>query len=642
LSGETAAVVDSEGNPYSIAMNSFTVKPGPEGLQVSRQKDGALFFTFAGKSATEQLTVEFDQNTLSEEKLTWEGQLSGKGFPQKKELVLQVDSRLLGKGLGIAVPSHGLQAKLAGFNFQGETALTQQDDTMDVALTAELTGEHASITDTDRNLILLEADSFVANGIHSADRNDISFAKITIQQPLLVANRPKGTGYGEKLPSLLQATAIEIRDTTLHDLQNLSISDLHLRDSQFFIARHKNGSWYLIDELTRKPAVGEQKPVPDRQEVSGIAMQLLLQKLRITGNSSVRFEDESPFPPYRTTFLINEFLATDIDSANTDKPIGLRLDGMIGRYGTATFDGEVYLFDKPLSLAITGKVKALDLPPLSSYTRPMIGYILTSGQMDAELKLDVDKGEMLGVNDLLLRNLEVKPQDPAEMEELGKQMDIPLESGLAMLRNKKDEVKLNIKLQGNINSPEFDIQDVITQALAKALQFGAVNYLKYALQPFGTYIAIAEVAGKAGREIIKVHLDPVIFAAGEQELDETAVQYIEKIAGILNDRPNLRVEICGKAVEADRIALRDKRIEFQKKLDEIKKELPKKEDTGQEEKFEIAIPDAELLKVAEDRAHLVKETLFGQYGVDHSRMYLCLPEIIAAPESRPSVDLLID
>jgi hypothetical protein len=33
LGGETAAVVDSEGNPYSIAMNSFTVKPGPEGCR---------------------------------------------------------------------------------------------------------------------------------------------------------------------------------------------------------------------------------------------------------------------------------------------------------------------------------------------------------------------------------------------------------------------------------------------------------------------------------------------------------------------------------------------------------------------------------------------------------------------------------
>jgi hypothetical protein len=278
------------------------------------------------------------------------------------------------------------------------------------------------------------------------------------------------------------------------------------------------------------------------------------------------------------------------------------------------------------------------MPPLSSYTGPAIGYILTSGQMDAEIKFVVDKGEMLAENALLLRNLKVKPEDPAKMGEHGKQLGVPLESGLAMLRNRKDEIKLKITLQGNIENPEFDMQDAVNQALAKALQFGAINYLKYALQPFGTYLAIAEVAGKAGKELTKVRLDPVILAAGEQELDETAAQYIEKVAGILNDRPGLRIEICGKAVEADRTALRDRQIEHLKEQAETKK----KEDKEQAQPYEVTIPDALLLALAEKRAQQVKETLFGQYGVDHSRMYLCLPEIIATPGSRPSVDLLID
>jgi len=88
---------------------------------------------------------------------------------------------------------------------------------------------------------------------------------------------------------------------------------------------------------------------------------------------------------------------------------------MAGQYGTATINGEIYPFQKPLSFDLDSTIKALAMPPLSSYTGPAIGYILTSGQMDAEIKFVVDKGEMLAQNALLLRNLEVKPEDPAKM-----------------------------------------------------------------------------------------------------------------------------------------------------------------------------------------------------------------------------------
>jgi len=501
-----------------------------------------------------------------------------------------------------------------------------------VALTAELTGKNTSIADTDRNLTLLEANSFSVNGIHIADRNDISIANIALQQPLLVAGRHGDKGEEKEPASFLQATALEIRDTTLQDLQNLSISDLHLQDSQFFVARHKDGSWYLIDALLSKPAAGEQESVPDREEVTGAAMQLLLQNLRITGNSSVRFEDESPFPPYRTTFLINEFLVTDLDTANKDKPAGVKIDGMIGQYGTAMFDGQVYLFEKPLSLDMTGKIMALDLPPLTAVETKQLAYsVLTDSQkhrFEENLELDFS----FGIKGLARFRANVFMQRGA----------VALESGLALLRNKKDEVKLNIQLQGNIANPEFNLQDAINQALARAMKFGAFNYLKYALQPFGTYLAIAEIAGKAGKEITKIRLDPVAFAAGEKDLDEKAAQYLEKVAGILNDRPQLRVEICGKAVEADRTDLRERQIALLEQQKELKRNETKKEKPEQEKHDEITIPDALLQALAEKRALLVKETLFGQYGVDHTRMYLCLPEIVATPESLPLVELLID
>jgi len=120
-------------------------------LQATLQRDGTLHLATEGTVGIQQLTMEYDHNHISEEELIWQGKLSGKKLPNQ-EMIVNIDGRLIGKDLGF------------GFSLQGETALTQQDDTLTVALTAELTGENTSLTDTDRNLTLLGMNSFTMKG----------------------------------------------------------------------------------------------------------------------------------------------------------------------------------------------------------------------------------------------------------------------------------------------------------------------------------------------------------------------------------------------------------------------------------------------------------------------------------------------
>jgi hypothetical protein len=274
--------------------------------------------------------------------------------------------------------------------------------------------------------------------------------------------------------------------------------------------------------------------------------------------------------------------------------------------------------------------------PFSSYTGKTIGYNVTSGQMDADITMEIDKGIMDGIFDLRMRNLEVAQVDPEKMPEIDNQMDVPLGSALAMLRNKKDEIKLKLELKGDIKSPGFGIQDAINQALAKAMKFATLSYLKFTLQPFGTYIAIAEVVGKAGKEMSKVGLDPVIFQAGEIVLDETSKQYLEKIKEVLDNRPKLRIELCGRAVAKDRTALIERRLATQKK--DAEKSGQKQEAKAEE----ITVSDDVLIDFAKERAKLFKESLVKQHSIDHERIFLCLPEIDESPEKDPYVELLLD
>ena len=133
-----------------------------------------------------------------------------------------------------------------------------------------------------------------------------------------------------------------------------------------------------------------------------------------------------------------------------------------------------------------------------------------------------------------------------------------------------------------------------------------MTYLKYALQPYGTVIALAEIAGE---QAMKVRLDPVAFAPGKAELESERFEYLERIAKIINERPEITVKVCGVAVEADRAAL-------------AKAGAPVgKGEAAQGKKTEPApVTDKVLLKLADQRADNVEDHLVTQHKVSSSRL----------------------
>jgi hypothetical protein len=256
--------------------------------------------------------------------------------------------------------------------------------------------------------------------------------------------------------------------------------------------------------------------------------------------------------------------------------------------------------------------------------------------MDADITMKIDKGVMDGIVGLRMRNLEVARLDPEKTPDIENRLDMPLGSALAMLRNKKDEINLELELQGDIKSVEVGFQDVINQALAKAMKLASLSYLKYTLQPFGTYLAIAEVVGKAGKKMSRIGLEPLAFAAGETGLDETAGSYLEKIGALLENRPQLKIEVCGMAAAKDRTAVVEQVAAAREK------EAGKNGRKGKAAAEEIVISDERLLELAEERAKLAKEAMITKHAIAHERIFLCHPEIDADPAGEPRVVLRLD
>jgi hypothetical protein len=606
-------------------------------LDVQMQEDSSIVLGAEGSLTMNKLQVQYEKYGLQQEEITWQGSIAGSQTVQEG-LTVKVDGKLTGADLTIDAGTAVLQLMLEAINWQGKAEATLKDSLF-LLMEADLDAGFFRVNDTKTGTGLLSLEKLELGEIKISGLDDIQISQIDLQNIRLVEKKNGAEKEKkEKAPPLLQTALIGISNTRLQDSGDISVESITLQDLAADIRRDREGSWQVFLPAPDLPDNSQNLAKPDTGETVEEKEPLAFRigSLQAGGKNFIHFADESLHRPFKTTFQISEFGLNEMNTADAASVSNFNVKGQVSDYGDLAFGGTVKFSDKPITLDLKGTIGALDMPPFSSYTGKTIGYNVISGQLDADITMKIDKGIMDGIFDLSMRNLEVAQVDPDKMPEVDKQMDVPLGSALSMLRNKKDEINLELKLQGDITKPEFGIQDAINQALAKAMQFATLSYLKYTLQPFGTYIAIAEVVGKAGKEMSKVGLDPVLFPAGEIVLDETANQYLGKIKELLNNRPKLRIELCGRAVEKDRAALLEQRLAAQKKAEEK---------AGIEQKasvIEITVSDEVLLDFARERAKLVKESLVKQHSINHERIYLCLPEIDETPDKKPYVELLLD
>lgn len=607
-----------------------------------RQQDKLVDFSIDGDISIGAFQLAYGDMEFTDDKVSWQGTIAG-NKPPAAGLNLSAEGSLRSVGHVASLPSQAMTLQTRDLQWQGAVDYEVREDSPVLTMTATLEGAGLTVNDTARNINLINLKGVAVNTMDIQSLNDMSIAGIAMQKLVVLSKETGGTAEQEVAKNkLLQADNVNIKNISYKDLTVLAVGDVTLDSFQAYLRRQKEGGWYLLDTTPAQdtPAAdtesvaAQEKPAKE-SESAGDSFHFRLDKFYVEDSGSIEFTDETTLRPFQLVFKVEELQVTDIDTADPAKPLQVKVSGKADQYSKISLAGTALPFAKPISVNMKGEISAFRMVPLSSYTAQTIGYNLTNGQLDADLNIIIDKGNFDGNTELRMRNLEVARVDPEKVPEIDTQMKVPLESGLSMLRDKKDVIKLDIALEGDIANPQFNFQDAINQAIAKAMTFAAVSYLKYTLQPFGTFIAVAEIAGKAGKMAAKVQLDPVQFAAAEISLDETAKQYLEKVATILNDRPKLRLEVCGKAVEKDRITILAKREAVEKESS--------KADVSKKEAAEVEpVRDEVLDDFARERAKLVKDTLVTDYGVSHERIYLCLPAIDETPGKGPYVELLLD
>jgi len=253
-------------------------------------------------------------------------------------------------------------------------------------------------------------------------------------------------------------------------------------------------------------------------------------------NGRVAFSDRFVKPNYSANLSDLTGKLSAFSSAATGGTASMADLELRGRAeGTASLEilGKLNPLARPLALDITGKVRDLELPPLSPYAIKYSGYGITRGKMSVDVSYLVQPdGKLTAKNKLVLNQLSFG--DKVE----GSTASLPVKLAVALLSDRNGVIDLDLPISGSLNDPQFSIGPIIIKVIINVI-------VKAITAPFSL---LAAAFGGGGDE-----LGTVTFASGSAVLAPDAQAGLDKVARALTDRPSLKLTVIGTSnLEAER------------------------------------------------------------------------------------------
>lgn len=598
--------VDWQGN--------ITMTPGDQGPSVKTQ----------GKLATTGTELALPANgiTLQQRSLSWDGAADyGPGDPA----LVHASGVLAADGLNLTQQAMAITG--GHFAFQGDAALDPNakgapaNAELPLALSGELSGADITVSDAAGDKILAKLGDFNLADINIAGLNNIRSGAVTASG-LAALERAQDAPHRENYPYIATVKTLAIKQLALTEQTRLAIADLDVDGIDALLYRNTDGAveasqWFAspvsaaADEASEP--VEQSTPLP---ETAPASFQITLGRGLIHA-SHITIDDRGVKPAFDTTLSNLRIALADLDSTKPAQGSALNISSTLGRYGSIKADGLIKPFLQPPSAKLTGKIKAVNLAPISGYTAQAIDRRIDRGTFSANLKFAMERGKLDANAKLKLTKLRIGGAQ-TDTGIVRKKLGLPLNKILGLLRDGDGNITLNLPVGGDIDDPEFSVLGIVRKAIFKSLQ-SAVMVI-YA--PLG--IIKAGVGGLINLGDA-LRPEPILFAPGETVLDDNDKTFLDKTAVLMTQRPNTELVVCGHVVPADRTALQLPRPET------VEGETPATPE-------QLASARDTLLALASKRSNSVGDYLVSK-GVAPPRLVLCNPALGEKTTASPRTTL---
>ena len=262
-------------------------------------------------------------------------------------------------------------------------------------------------------------------------------------------------------------------------------------------------------------AKAQQQPAPARQQIRIGAVTIQDGTLSFTDNH---------LPQHFTTTFYNLGGRISGLSSEESKFADVDLRGNLENHSPLQITGQINPLRDDLFVDLKVSFRDIELSPVTPYSGTFLGYTIEKGKLFLDLKYHIDKKKLDSDNKIFIDQFTFG--DRVNSDQATK---LPVKLGLALLKDRKGEIHLDVPVTGRTDDPKFSVWRLVFQVLKNIM-------VKAVTSPFSL---LSSMFG-GGQDFSAIQ-----FNYGTSTLQPQEEQKLNALAKALLDRPALKVELKG-------------------------------------------------------------------------------------------------
>jgi hypothetical protein len=212
------------------------------------------------------------------------------------------------------------------------------------------------------------------------------------------------------------------------------------------------------------------------------------------------------------------------------------ISGKVDEYSPVEISGSVNLLSAAVHTDLAIDFRNIELTTFNPYSGKFAGYSISRGKLSTAMKYRVEERKLDAHHHVIVDNLEFGDQTDSKDA-----APIPIKLGVALLKDRRGVIELDLPVSGTLDDPEFRLGPLIWKAVVGLLS-------KIVTAPFA---AIGAMFG-GGDELAFVEFQP-----GSAALTEDATKKLGTLAKGLAERPQIRLNVpntIATAADSDVVA----------------------------------------------------------------------------------------
>lgn len=364
--------------------------------------------------------------------------------------------------------------------------------------------------------------------------------------------------------TLLSYESFKIKGFDIDPLMlTVKVEEIQVNEPKIFLELDPNMKLNLASILKESPPTEAPK---DQVEVNDKPATKLTPHIEIKkftlNNAHGKFNDLSINPNF--SMSVDKFSGSINNiSNNAQQQSDWFFQGFVDNYAPLKMKGQSRFLAKPFALDLNMTLDNLGLTGFSPYTGTFIGYKLQEGQLSLDLDYSLVNNELDGKNKVLMSRFDLGKSVDSEQA-----VNLPIKLAVALIRDHKKNIDLDLNIHGNINDPSFSVLNLLWKVFSNII-------VKAATSPFSLLANLAN----SGEE----DLNLIEFEAGKVSLTEAEQAKLRTLSSALEKRPTLGLNITGyHEYVSDTEQLKHTQLEkrIEKKIAVLKSDKPNLENAN--------------------------------------------------------------